>query len=220
MLRSSLILAVSTVTLMACASGPASTTAVSAETDNPVTLSASLSSHDLAMQTVDELVAAGSIQVAIDRLTQLTGDPSLTREQVADTLLRRGELRFGEGGMDLQGAISDLEEITTDYSDTTAAVQATVMLEAARERAAMLTALLDEPGTTSSQKFDILMQLGRHQEAMDLMLAYDITPDDQTLMAMSEIGYLCEGDALTGREYVATDKDGMIHNFRFCDFGK
>ena len=37
---------------------------------------------------------------------------------------------------------------------------------------------------------------------------------------MYQIGYLCEGDELTGRSYDAVEPDGTNHALRFCDFGK
>lgn len=214
MIRLSLAAAASALVLAACSSAPAPVDTAA------TTTTAVISTYDLAMQTVEELVTAGNTQTAIDRLTQLTGDPSLSREQLAEVLYRRGELRLGENGYDTMGAIEDFEEVLADYGDTEWSTAAATMLDTARGKATSLNALLSQPETTRMQKFNILMELGRHDDAIDMMLANDLTPDNQTLLAMYQIGYLCEGDDLTGRAYDVTEPDGTFHELRFCDFGK
>lgn len=216
MIRLSLAAAASALVLAACTSAPAPAVDTAASTS----VASNLSPYELAMQTVEELVTAGNTQTAIDRLTQLTGDPSLSREEMAEVLYRRGELRFGENGFDTMGAIEDFEEVLADYSDTEWATAASSMLDTARGKATSLNTLLSQPETTRMQKFNILMELGRHDDAIDLMLANDITPDNSQLLAMYQIGYLCEGDELTGRTYDVTEPDGTYHELRFCDFGK
>ena len=213
MIRLSLAAAASALVLAACASAPASV-------DTSTSTVVALSPYDLAMQTVEELVTAGNTQTAIDRLTQLTGDPSLSREEMAEVLYRRGELRLGENGYDTMGAIEDFEEVLADFADTEWNTPAASMLDTARGKATSLNALLSQPETTRMQKFNILMELGRHDDAIDMMLANDLTPDNPTLLAMYQIGYLCEGDDLTGRAYDVTEPDGTYHELRFCDFGK
>ncbi|KCZ51370.1 hypothetical protein HY29_05755 [Hyphomonas beringensis] len=215
MIRSGLVLAASALALAACSSAPSTTDSAATPT-----VTQPVDEFALAMQTVNQLVDAGNTQTAIDRLTQLTGDPDLTREELADTLLRRGELRFSEQGYDLMGAISDFEEIINDLPDTEAVAAAVPMLDIARGKATSLNTLLAQPETTRQEKFNILMELGQHQEAMDLMIQSNLTPDNDTLVAMYQIGYLCEGDELTGREYDAIEPDGTQRTLRFCDFGK
>ncbi|MCA8902699.1 MAG: hypothetical protein KDA53_15780 [Hyphomonas sp.] len=215
MIRSSLAGAASALLLVACASAPADV-----DTTPAAATSAVISPFEMAMQTAEGLVAAGNTQTGIDRLTQLLGDPSLSREQAAEVLLRRGELRLSETGFDTMGAIEDFEEIIDDYSDTEWYTAAVPMLDTARGKATSLNALLSQPETTRTQKFNILMELGRHDDAIDVMLASDLTPDNGTLVAMYQIGYLCEGDELTGRAYDATEPDGTPRTLRFCDFGK
>ena len=166
MIRLSLAAAASALVLAACTSAPApSSTATSTST------AVALSPYELAMQTVEELVTAGNTQTAIDRLTQLTGDPSLTPDQVAEVLYRRGELRLSESGYDTMGAIEDFEEVLADYPDTEWTTAAASMLDTARGKATSLNALLSQPETTTMQKFNILMELGRHDDAIDMMLA-------------------------------------------------
>nr|WP_321358955.1 hypothetical protein [uncultured Hyphomonas sp.] len=215
MIRLSLAAAASALVLAACSSAPTP----EAETVVAVTTT-EVSPYELAMQTVEELVTAGNTQTAIDRLTQLTGNPSLSRDELAEVLYRRGELRLGENGYDTMGAIEDFEEILADYSDTEWSTAAASLLDSARGKATSLNALLAQPETTRTQKFNILMELGRHDDAIDLMLANDLTPDNDALLAMYQIGYLCEGDELTGRTYDLTEPDGTYHELRFCDFGK
>ncbi len=216
MIRLSLAAAASALVLAACSSTPAPATDAAAVTATTMVASP----YELAMQTVEELVTAGNTQTAIDRLTQLTGDPSLSRDQLAEVLYRRGELRLGEHGYDTMGAIEDFEEVLADYSDTEWSTAAASLLDSARGKATSLNALLAQPETTKLQRFNILMELGRHDDAIDLMLANDLTPDNGTLLAMYQIGYLCEGDELTGRAYDVTEPDGTYHELRFCDFGK
>ena len=52
------------------------------------------------------------------------------------------------------------------------------------------------------------------------MTAYDLVPDHEVLLAMYQIGYLCEDSNLTGRAYDVTDRDGTPRKVRFCDLGK
>ena len=215
MIRLSLAAAASALVLAACTSAPAPI-----DTATSTSTVAAMSPYELAMQTVEELVTNDNTQAAIDRLTQLTGDPSLTHDEMAEVLYRRGELRFGENGFDTMGAIEDFEEVLADYGDTEWSTAASSMLDTARGKATSLNALLAQPETTRTQRFNILMELGRHDDAIDLMLANDITPDNATLVAMYQIGYLCEGDELTGRTYDVTEPDGTYHELRFCDFGK
>lgn len=217
MIRSGLIAAASALALVACSSSPESSAAAGATTA-PAT--ETVSGYALAMTTVEGLEEAGNTQTAIDRLTQLSGDPDLTREQLAETLLRRGKLRYGQSGYDVMGAIDDFEEVVNTLDGTAAHPKAASMLETARGKADSLMTVLSQPETTRQQKFDILMQLGRHEDAIDLMIASDLTPDNETLIAMYQIGYLCEGDELTGRTYDAIEPDGTDHALRFCDFGK
>ncbi len=217
MIRLTLAAAASALVLAACATAPAPATDAAS---SAVTSPADLSPFDLAMRTVDDLVSAGNTQTAIDRLTQLTGDPALSREQLSEVLFRRGELRFSDKGYDTLGAIEDFEEVIDDFSDTEWYTAAVPMLESARGKADSLNALLDQPETTRTQKFNILMALGQHQDATDLMLSSDLTPDNDALVAMYQIGYLCEGDELTGRAYSLTEPDGTARSVRFCDFGK
>ncbi len=216
MIRISLFAAASALALAACSTAPAP----AAGTDGPSQITQSLSAFARAMQTVDGLVDAGNTQTAIDRLTQLTGDPSLTNDQLAETLLRRGELRLSSTGYDVMGAIDDFEEIINALPETTSYAAAVPMLETARGKATSLNFLLNQPETTRLEKFNILMQLGQHQDAIDLMIQADLTPDNETLIAMYQIGYLCEGDELTGRSYDAIETDGTTHELRFCDAGK
>ena len=217
--RLSLIAAASGLILAACASAP-DTAADSAGSNAPLSLSSAPSAYDLAMGTVETLTAEGNRQVAIDRLTQLLGDQSLTREEMADALLRRGELRLNSGGFDVLGAVEDFDEIATEYTDTSAYNFALPLLDTARNSASFLNQALASPETTNLEKFDMLMQLGAHREAMDIMQANNFTPENGTLLAMYQIGYLCDEDGLTGRTYNATDTDGTALNLHFCDLGK
>ena len=214
MIRLSLAAAASALVLAACASAPAPVDSAATST------AVSLTPYELAMQTVEELVTAGNTQASIDRLTQLLGDPSLNREQLAEALYRRGELRLSETGYDTMGAIEDFEEITSEFQDTEWSAAAAAMLDSARGKATSLNALLSQPETTRTQRFNILMDLGRHDEATDLMRAYDLTPDNAVLLAMYQIGYLCEGEELAGKSYDVTEPDGTFRELRFCDTGK
>ena len=217
--RLSLIAAASGLVLAACASAP-ETVSQDAGANAPLSLNSSPSAFDLAMGTVDSLTAEGNRQVAIDRLTQLLGDQSLTREEMAEALLRRGELRLNSGGFDVLGAVEDFDEIATEYTDTSAHNFALPLLDTARSSANFLNEALASPETTNLEKFDMLMQLGAHRDAMDIMQANNFTPENGTLLAMYQIGYLCDDEGLTGRSYNATDTDGTALNLHFCDLGK
>ncbi|MEL6257663.1 MAG: hypothetical protein AAFQ67_01220, partial [Pseudomonadota bacterium] len=174
----------------------------------------------LAMGTVETLVAAGNKQTAIDRLTQLLGDADLTAEERAEALLMRGELRVSNGGYDIYGGLKDFDDVVQSFGDTPSASKASDLLEIHRGRATSLNYRLEQPDTTRSERFSILFALGEHDRAMDLMQSAGVTPSNDELVAMYQIGYLCEGSEYTGPSYSATDTDGTFRTLRFCDFGK
>jgi len=219
MIRTPLFLAASAVLLAACASAP-ETPKIPGGSDTTSAAAMPDSAFELAMQTVEGLVEAGNTQAALDRLTQLLGSPALTRDEYAEALFRRGEIRFGPHGYDAIGAVEDFEEITDSYGDTAWYTAALPMLDSARGKVTTLEAQLSQPETSRLQKFNFMMELGMHQDAIDLMIANDLLPDNDALIAMYDIGYLCEGEELTGRAYDAVEQDGTPRTLRFCDFGK
>tara|TARA_R110001606_G_scaffold10425_3_gene45208 strand:- start:123 stop:782 length:660 start_codon:yes stop_codon:yes gene_type:complete len=219
MIRIPLLAAASALILAACASAP-ETAKVPGGIDAEAASTAPDSAFELAMQTVENLVDAGNTQAAVDRLTQLLGSPTLSKEEMAEALFRRGEIRFGPGGYDAVGAVEDFEEIVDSYSDTEWYTAAVPMLDSARGKVTTLETQLAQPETSKMQKFNFLMELGMHEDAIDLMIANDLQPSNEALIAMYDIGYLCEGDELTGRTYEAVELDGTTRELRFCDFGK
>ncbi len=216
--------ATSLLFLAACAtntSGPplepaeAATPPAEAET----AMAAPKSDFERALDTVDSLEAAGNAQAAIDRLTQLLGNPELTTREQADALHRRAGLRYGEGN-NVFGAISDLDEMLSLDPDHPDAQAASEMRDIARGEATSLNFMLETGDLSRTERFEILFRLGEHQEALDLMLATDLTPSNDYLVALYQMGYLCEGAELTGRSYMATEPDGTARTLHYCEFGK
>ncbi|WP_300393283.1 hypothetical protein [Henriciella sp.] len=201
----------------ACTSSP------DPETDAQAIMDADLSveqtKYELAMGTVSSLIEAGNEQIAIDRLTQMLGDPGMSEAQMAEVLFKRAELRYGAGS-DLEGAIADLKEIQADYADSDFADDASSLLEQAEAEYATLTDMLASGDVSPMERFEILFRLGRHQEASDLMLAGALEPDNEYLVDMYQIGYLCDGDELAGPVFSMTEPDGTQRNVQFCELGK
>lgn len=214
--RLALLTAASAILLAACASPPPPAPSAATATGAAVTVS----DYELAMATVAELEAAGNPQAAIDRLRQLLGNTALSDAERASALLKIGELSMGPGGYDALGAKRYFTEAALDYPQTTGGQQAAAALPGAEVRIAELEAVLASPDASNMQRFEALMGLGRHDEAVDLMLAYDLTPDNAILLAMFQIGYLCQEPDLTGRAYEVTGLDGSVMAVRFCDLGK
>lgn len=175
---------------------------------------------ELAMGTVDELVAAGNTQTALDRLTQLLGDTTLTDQERGEVLLRRGLLRSSEQGYDLWGGVEDLGKVAEDFPDTDLGNEARLLHATVRDEAKAQTAILERPETTRTQKFDALMSLGQHDDALELMLSSALKPNNDQLIAFYQIGHLCIGEDQTGPVYNAVEPDGTPRELRFCDFGK
>ena len=190
-----------------------------ADTVGASTVAAVPDTFALAMSTVDSLVAAGNEQIAIDRLTQLLGDPSLTDDEAASALLRRAELRLGDGN-NVEGAIEDLEEIDARYPGTPQAEEANSMFTTAVMEFDFLTDQLLTGSLAPTEEFEVLFRLGRHQDAADLMLSRSLTPDNAYLLDMYQVGYLCDDAELTGPSYDLTSPDGSVRTVRFCEFGK
>ena len=215
MLRPLLFAVASALVLGACASSTDTTSTSSSSTETAIP-----SEYKLAHDTAAELVAAGNTPTAIQRLMQLSGDVSLTPNERANTLYKLGELSISPTGYDAEGAVGYFKEVLADYAEAPAAEQSAVALPDAEGAVASYVAIVDSVDATRSEKFAALMSLGRHQAAIDLMVANDILPENETLLAMYQIGYLCDDSNLTGRAYSVTDRDGTVRNLRFCDFGK
>ncbi len=188
--------------------------------EEAMTQTGEMSTFELAMQTVETLVEAGNEQQAIDRLTQLIGDPTLTREEMAEAFTQRGEIRLSSRGYDTMGAIEDFRQVTENYADTEWNAAASTLLDTANGKATSINFQLAQPETSRMRKLELLMEKGEHNEAIDMMIAYDLVPRNEILVAMYQIGYLCEDEALTGRAYSATEPDGTARRLQFCDFGK
>ena len=211
-------LIVSSLALAFLAGACASSTDTPVE-ENAAAASAELSNYERAIATVTTLEEAGNEQTAIDRLTQLLGDPGMNDAQMAEALYRRALLRYGEGN-DVEGAISDLQEISSDYPGSDVASDARALLsEAALERD-MLVEMLETGSLSPMERFEILFRLGRHQEAGDIMMASALQPDMEYLLDMYQIGYLCDGEELAGPIYQITEPDGTMRSVQFCDLGK
>jgi len=221
MIRTLLTATASAFVLVACAT---TTPAVEAPVETPeaaeVEVPPTLTRVDLAMTTVDELVAAGNTQTAIDRLTQLLGDASLTPDESAAILVRRAELRSSDTGYDLMGAIADYGQVLDKYPTSQVAGDVQSKLDFANGEATSLNFLLAQPETPRGQKFESHFRLGQHNEALDLMLSSGLKPSNDYLIAMYQIGYLCAGEDQTGPAYDAVEPDGTPRELRFCDFGK
>lgn len=213
-----MVVSICLIGLSACAN-TASTTR-SAEPAPPSATVVEPGPVELAMTTVAELVAGGNTQTAIDRLTQLLGDASLSEEDRARVHYERGLLRRSESGFDVMGAVADFGTVIDAYPVSESAVDARSELDAAKKEARAITDTLNRPETSRTARFESLFRLGQHNEALDLMLSHALKPDNQHLIAMYQIGYLCTDDGQTGPSYAAVEPDGTERNLRFCDFGK
>lgn len=215
MLRPLLIAAASAFVLAACASSPSSTS-----TTDSASTAVVPSQFDLAMNTADELVTAGNTPTAIQRLMQLVGDTNLTPMQRADVIYKLGKLSASPTGYDAEGAVEYFGEVVADFPATEAAQLSAAALPPTEAAVAGYIATVNSIDSSRSEQFLAMMKLGRHESAIDLMVANDILPGNEELLAMYQIGYLCDDSNLTGRAYSVTDRDGTVRNLRFCDYGK
>lgn len=174
----------------------------------------------LAMGTVDMLAEAGNSQAAIDRLTQLLGDATLSEDQYRAALETRASLRYGEGN-DVWGAISDYEALLQMENLTAEQVaEYEVALNTARGEATSTNFMLEQGDLSRTERFEMMFRLGDHQDAVDYMLENNLTPSNDHLIALYQMGYLCEGDEYGGPVYAATEPDGTPRSLQYCDFGK
>lgn len=214
MIRLSLSAAVSALILAACATEPAP----GPQPEPGVVVVPS--GYELGVATAGELRAAGNVPAAIQRLMQLAGDPDLTPDQKASVLFELGKLSKGPGGYDLAGSMSYFDEVIATYPGTEWARRAATELPPTRAELDAQNAIAASPDSTPTEKFYALMKLGRHLDAIDLMTAYSIEPDNEVKLAMYQTGYLCDESDLTGQSYTVTDRDGAVRTLRFCDYGK
>jgi hypothetical protein len=221
MIRLSFFAAASALALAACSTTPApSTDTSSASTTVTDPAKPAPSGYDLGLQTADALAKAGNVPAAISRLMQLVGDTSINAEQKAETLLRLGTLSLGTGGYNALAAVKYFDEIVTQHPSSKAYTTAVPMLAQAKSKVSAYQAIVASATSTRSQKFDALFALGSHDEAVDLMTQYNLSVGNEPLLAMYQIGYLCDDAALTGKAYSVTDRDGSSKSLRFCDLGK
>nr|WP_070958650.1 hypothetical protein [Hyphomonas sp. Mor2] len=177
------------------------------------------STFELAMNTVDELVQAGNEQAAILRLEQLIGNQEATDDEKAAALYRMAELKLGDGNQ-VWGGIEALDEFLDTYPEHAQANAASDLRDFARGEATSLNFALEEGGLSPTEAFEARFRLGEHQTAADIMLINAIKPENEYLLDMYQIGYLCEDAELTGPSYRLVEPDGTDRVVRFCDFGK
>ncbi|MEM9570825.1 MAG: hypothetical protein AAF996_05125 [Pseudomonadota bacterium] len=200
----------------ACASTPVETEPVAADAP-PVAVEPS--AFDLAMGTVDQLVEAGNEQAAILRLEQLIGMQTASDDEKAKALYRMAELKMGEGNQ-VWGAIDALDEFIDTYPLHAKAEAASELRDYARGEATSLNGKLEMGGMSPMEQFRARFRLGEHQTAADLMFDNALTPENEYILDMYQIGYLCDSAELTGPSYNLTEPDGTARTVRFCDFGK
>ncbi|MEM6534714.1 MAG: hypothetical protein AAGA24_04615 [Pseudomonadota bacterium] len=196
--------------------------AACATSDAPVSATSSVANptaFDLAMDTVDTLLEAGNEQTAIDRLTQLLGSPDLSDEDMANALMARADIRYGYGN-DVWGAIADFEEVIERYPGSPQAIEAGPLLDLARGEATTLNGQVEMGNLSPTQEFEYRFRLGEHQEAADLMLARNLTPENEYILDLYQMGYLCDDPTITGPSYDMAEPDGTVRRVRFCEFGK
>lgn len=202
----------------ACASSNVETEPVIVDAP-PVAEAEMPSTFELAMDTVDQLVAAGNEQAAILRLEQLIGKQSATEDEKAAALYRMAELKMGEGNQ-VWGAIEALDEFLETYSEHSKAQAASELRDYARGEATSLNFRVEGGELSPMEEFRARFRLGEHQDAADIMLTNALTPENEYILDMYQIGYLCEGAELTGPSYKVIEPDGTDRVVRFCDFGK
>lgn len=217
MLRPLLFAATSLLVLGACASSTQPAGVPGAATPGTPVI---VSPFNLGLRTADELVAAGNTPAAIQRLMQLAGETGLSPQERSEVLYTLGRLSGSPTGYDAEGAVDYFVEVLGDFGGTPAAKQASAALPGARAAVAGLITVLESVDSVPSDEFLALFNLGRHEQAIDVMVANDILPGNEELLAMYQIGYLCDESNLTGRAYLVTDRDGTARTLRFCDFGK
>ncbi|MCR9271261.1 MAG: hypothetical protein NXH72_14810 [Hyphomonadaceae bacterium] len=214
-----IVLAVSAVTLMAaCASTTTETAPVVADLP-PQAETTTPSQYQLAMGTVEDLLEAGNEQAAILRLEQLVGMQAASEAEKASALYRMAELKMGEGNQ-IWGAIENLDEFIETYPDHEMISAAIELRDYARGEATSLNFQVEQGGLSPMEEFKARFRLGEHQDAADIMLTNALTPANEYLLDMYQIGYLCDDVELTGPQYKVTEPDGTDRTVRFCDFGK
>ncbi|MEO1554258.1 MAG: hypothetical protein AAFR82_09995 [Pseudomonadota bacterium] len=212
-----LLLAASTLILVtACATSNVDAPPVLADTPPIAT---EPSTYDLAMGTVDDLLAAGNEQAAILRLEQLIGMQTATDDERAAALFRMAELKLGDGSQ-VWGGIEALDELIEAYPEHESIPAAVEMRGTARGEATSLNFVLEQGELSPMQQFEARFRLGEFQSAADIMLANALTPENSYLLDMYQIGFLCDSIELTGPQYKLIEPDGTDRTVRFCDFGK
>lgn len=200
----------------ACASTNIETEPVAAEAP-PIMVQPS--TFDLAMDTVDQLVAAGNEQAAILRLEQLIGMQDASDDEKAEALFRMAQLKMGEGSQ-VWGGLSALDELIATHPTHARVPEAMQMREIGNGEATSINGLIESGGLSPMEEFQYRFRLGEHQEAADIMFDNALSPGNAYILDMYQIGYLCDSAELTGPSYNLIEPDGTDRTVRFCDFGK
>lgn len=216
-----LIAASGLVLAAACAAAPSSTgSSVDLPPPDPIPVVAvDMTPAERAMDTANTLATEGNFQVGIDRLTQEIGNPQLTDEERAKLIALRGNIRLN-GGDDTWGAISDFEQVIQLVPGSETALAVEELLGTARGKATSLNGMLLQGNLPRSQRFEVLWELGEHSDALDMLRQGSVTAEPDTLLAMYQIGYLCDGDEYAGQAFDIVEPDGTARTVRFCDTGK
>ncbi len=148
-------------------------------------------------------------------LTALLADPSLTRDQRAEALYRRGSLRRLAAD-NRRGAVADLEAMLALAPDHPRAGQARIELDLARSDLAALEPRLGYM-LTLSQWFDISWTLGEREVPALRYQRSGISPDEAQTQRLKDAGFICGPDGAGGPVQGAGDPRDWLDGLTWCN---
>ncbi len=151
-------------------------------------------------------------------LSSLLARSDLTLDQRLRTLNYRAIGR-STTGENKNGAIADYEEmLRLAPSDHPLVARVTEDLDYVRQQKGYIEERLnDRARSDSRQRFQDLLALGRHDEAVQFMRQSNLQPQPIYVEKLAKLGYLCEGPGYSGVNYQWGSAGAGYHVVFWCD---
>jgi hypothetical protein len=151
-------------------------------------------------------------------LTEILARTDLSLEQRLKALNFRAIGR-STTGENKNGAIEDYEEVLRlappDYPSL---ARVREDLDYVRQQKRYIEDRLNgRARTDNSQRFQDLLSLGRHEEAVAFMRQSSLKPHAVYIEKLAKLGYLCEGPGYSGQSYQWGASDTGLHTVYWCN---
>jgi len=136
--------------------------------------------------------------VTEDQALSIIGNNRITHAEQAAQLFRLAQRQYGKGD-DLFAALSTLDRLIDLYPSEAETKAAISLRDIARGEATSLNFILyTDQNLLPESRIDIMLRLGLFQAATDYIYAETVKPDQDALLRLYRLGYLCAAAAPSG----------------------